>query len=89
MPCADRNEHNMNINKTSVSQTTSNTSGEEQDEACSPFCICACCGQQAAFNMFSTSIKHTRAVAEKRIPLRNQNILSNYYGNIWQPPKLS
>jgi hypothetical protein len=90
MPCADTAEKCLKSNEATTSQTGNHKESQEHNETCSPFCICACCGHQAAFNIFPASIKYIKPFkAEKQTPVYNQNIVSAYYGNIWQPPKLS
>lgn len=89
-PCADKYEECLKSNQAIISQTGNHNANKEHNETCSPFCICACCGHQAPFNIFSVSIKYTKAFkVEKQFPISNQRIVSCYYGNIWQPPKLS
>ena len=91
MPCSDSgecNEHEM----TGVSLTQN---GEDhpthEKEACTPFCICSCCGQH-----YFMEYRHAKQVAS-RITVNSINIInydnpslpSDYFGTIWQPPQNS
>ncbi|RTY97223.1 hypothetical protein EKM02_14045 [Flavobacterium sp. RSP49] len=87
MPCADM-EQDVSYNKLIIS----NQSTQHQDkDACSPLCICNCCGCQGfayntvyAYNLFSVKILIDKKTAEYKSILT-----SNFYGSIWQPPQIN
>ncbi len=90
LPCTDVEECNY-PSQTPISITTQHQDHKHEKEHCSPFCTCACCStsfsisylnafQISAKLVFNTSISY---------PLFNENIKSNFFGNIWQPPKIS
>ncbi len=62
----------------------------DHNDICSPFCTCSCCSTAAGFSYHSLKIKEAKPGLFKtqKIPLRNFSLTSDYYGNIWQPPKL-
>lgn len=89
-PCADTYEDYLKSKESIISQTDDRNTNKEHNETCSPFCICTCCGHQTPFNILAALIKYTKAFkVDKQFTIYNQSIVSSYYGNIWQPPKLS
>ena len=58
-------------------------------DSCSPFCICTCC--QMVISTPTTYEALTIAQATATIPSYSYPLTvwsSNYYGNIWTPPKI-
>lgn len=90
LPCGDaNNECNTTAPQTETTQNHSHKT--DHNDVCSPFCICSCCSTVANF-----SIPESRVIEEKTVfaeiqkfPIRDFNFVSNYYGNIWQPPKIN
>lgn len=64
---------------------------QDTDDSCSPFCYCNCCNISVAYyNFKSLAINHPKvAFVAKKIALRNFTLISNYYGSIWHPPKVT
>ena len=88
-PCGD--ESNCNEFAETHTNITANASqdGSHQDEICSPFCMCSCCGCQG-FHIepfLSASITFSQSIDKKITPYESQ-FLSQFTANIWQPPKL-
>lgn len=90
LPCSDVSNE---CNDTNVSFTTAQAHEHSQDtdDQCSPFCYCNCCRVNvASFQFASLDFKPVRTPFDvKKIVIREFNFVSNYFGNIWQPPKLS
>lgn len=90
LPCSD--EVDCAENKTETSKTNQHTNHQEDTETCSPFCICACCGTNIVLNFsFSPLISEIAQcfLSEKgKINFYNTSFISDFYGNIWQPPKI-
>jgi hypothetical protein len=90
MPCGDKNECESMSVSTELTQNTNHEKHEHHKELCSPFCICACCGTNvnitahASYQVMENPIIHTAL----SYSLANEDILSNFFGNIWQPPKI-
>jgi hypothetical protein len=89
VPCMDMDE----CTGDSATETSSSSTNHDNDEneACNPFCSCACCGQ-----VFYPNLQPGKTAAYKPlIDLKYQSLYtcnalsSDFYGNIWQPPKLS
>lgn len=89
MPCTDA--LGMNAPNTSKTEITKTHNGDaEHNDFCSPFCICSCCNTPVNITFDSFSIKVNKPVATSlKIPVFNFFFASNYYGSIWQPPKIS
>ncbi len=77
-------------NKAEFASKHDNHSHNKENDLCSPFCICSCCGSQMAsysqplminFPVVSKDIK-------KQLPDYKSIFSSNFCGSIWQPPQL-
>jgi hypothetical protein len=89
-PCADK--HNDSLVKSSNTQTSSrhNHSHETDNDLCSPFCVCNCCGQQTLTFLEIQSFQflvHFQEI-KSSISFYKSTSFSNFYGSIWQPPQL-
>lgn len=87
MPCADA-EPIVSHSKVTISNQSSQ---HHNNDACSPLCICSCCGCQGfayntpyAYNLFSIKI-----LIDKKVPEYKSILTSNFYGSIWQPPQIN
>ncbi len=89
LPCADKNDCNE-IAKTEIQKSTNHQKHNNENENCSPFCICACCGVSV------TQINPTDFTVELVNYFTSKNNFISYkftyssinFCNIWQPPKL-
>jgi hypothetical protein len=84
-PCADAKAEDLGTIKTEISQSSQST--EDHEDACSPFCQCACC---AGF-----SIDHTVALSSSGLNYSGLTYSSFLPSDIieislpiWQPPQL-
>ena len=84
--CAD-NEPTMNAGKIKTEISQGNQPHDDHEDACSPFCQCACCA--------SLSINHSIATISYDINYSNSIYFSFLSSEIiersrpiWQPPKL-
>jgi hypothetical protein len=75
--------------KTAVSKIAGHDEHEEDD--CGSFCTCSCCVHIVSVNFQSLVIAINKPIAEsvKHNFYHNISLPSNYFGNIWQPPKMS
>jgi hypothetical protein len=67
---------------------SANESKDHEDEICTPFCICTCCGCPVVKT--ETPAAFTVAIvqpSEKKIIPYQAEILSQFTAKIWQPPK--
>jgi len=89
-PCVDE-QGLFSADEHLCSETSQNNSPAHQDEQdCSPFCTCACCGSQG-FNVPSAFSFHSSNgfVAQKNSAVYTFHFSSDFISSIWQPPKIS
>jgi hypothetical protein len=90
VPCSDiHNACNKENSKTELSQNHDHQ--QDQDDNCTPFCTCTCCSASFVsvdFTPFQLT-KPTEFTISQKITIRNFSLISNFYGNIWQPPKIN
>lgn len=91
LPCGDFVSDNKTmsiVETTHVEDHHDHDHGNETD-ACSPFCICACCG--LSFNAEKPKIKIPTPIkyTNKEFPLYDVKINSNEFLFIWKPPQIS
>lgn len=72
-------------------QTTEQHSGDEHHDLCPPFCTCNCCGTLviSQLNVVSYSFVKPHPIPQTQTPEYQSVFLSAFFGNIWQPPKIS
>jgi len=88
-PCSDAN--NVCAEIKSPSKELKHSHNQDRDDNCSPFCYCACCSVSITsfkFNIpeFNIPLKEFKA---KKVGIRDCFFVSNYSGNIWQPPRFN
>ncbi len=90
MPCGDmHNDCNGSNAKTELSQNHDHQ--KDKDDYCSPFCTCSCCSASIValdFKPFQLKKPAEFSITQK-LTIRNFSFVSNFYGNIWQPPKIN
>ncbi|WP_435226501.1 DUF6660 family protein [Niabella hirudinis] len=74
-----------------VEMTMSHDHQASHRDICGPFCMCSCCGATAnfAFQLLKVNEAKMPDVKNRKFLPRDFFFHSNYYGNIWQPPKIS
>ena len=89
VPCSDVH-NNCNDKKATTELTQNHDHQQDQDDNCSPFCICNCCQTAMTLNFTNTTFKIKNLFVEIDVKIANRNFsfISNFYGNIWQPPKI-
>lgn len=90
LPCSDASNQ-CKDNGPKVETVKAHSHEKDKDDNCAPFCYCSCCSVSfASFDFKLLEVTQPKvAFAEKKITLRNHQLVSNYYGNIWNPPKLT
>lgn len=88
MPCADMDESMGDTGQASITKST-NQDHDSDNETCSPFCSCNCCGQQRASQQKSTSVTNLFIITSviKQTSVQSFS-LQNVLHQIWQPPQL-
>jgi hypothetical protein len=93
MPCEDGMDDAI-FENTSQSHfdDQSHNHAQDKEDGCTPFCICTCCGTNIVLNFsFPPLISEINQcfLSEKvKINFYNTTFISDFYGNIWQPPKI-
>ncbi|MGK4567447.1 DUF6660 family protein [Flavobacterium sp. 3HN19-14] len=86
LPCHDSAE--CSVGKTKIAASHSHS---DEDEQCSPFCSCACCGVQIA--QFSPHVfllrKNEPVIIDRQPSFYVSAFAEEMSFSIWQPPKLS
>lgn len=87
MPCADM-EQDVSYNKVTISNESDHT---HHNDACSPWCICNCCGCQGfAYNTINIyNFFSVKTLIDKKVPEYKSILTSNFFGSIWQPPQIA
>ncbi len=90
IPCTDTKE-DIAVNSTHEYATNhENHPHETNDDSCSPFCICNCCGQTII--NYHPVIVYDFPVQLQEIKTFNSNYNSSlvtlFSGSIWQPPQI-
>lgn len=92
-PCSDLvNECQAETTHTKSENQKHNHAQDDEDH-CTPFCSCTCCtsGVTVATIKFSTIITKelNNEFSDKiKVPTQNFAFVSNFVGEIWQPPKI-
>ena len=88
IPCSDKEEC-INDLETQITQSSSHQQHQQENEACTPFCSCACCGQTIVSN-FNNKLTIAKPLVQQKgqTHYNNISIPDHFFGNIWQPPKL-
>lgn len=90
IPCADLEVYS-GIHKTAQFSSEENHSHDKQNDLCSPFCTCNCCGSQVlsyqANIVFDFPV--ISSVITISLPTYKSVFASNFFGSIWQPPQIA
>ena len=84
MPCTDVPCFEKKGGLSSINSTCSNP---HEDETCSPFCVCFCCGSLAVNATMFSAITRTEFI-ESKMAKDNPVKINNISFSIWQPPKI-
>lgn len=87
-PCTDADN---DCGDKPIAQVNKHDHNDDKDDNCTPFCHCSCCSINIAVYNFNLaeSILPLGSFIEEKVTIRNISHTSDYYGNIWQPPKIS
>ena len=90
MPCSDAyNDCESDTTYKEYSQAHNHST--DHNDNCSPFCTCTCCSTTASLKFIPYKFRVPEPIATSKItyPIRDFSFVSNYSGNIWQPPKIN
>jgi hypothetical protein len=87
MPCSDA----YNNCKSETVFTEAHNHKSDRNDNCSPFCTCTCCSTTANPKFTPLKFDIAKPIATSKITYHNRDFsfVSNYCGNIWQPPKIN
>jgi hypothetical protein len=87
LPCADM-EQDVSHNQVSINNESSHN---HDNDACSPLCICNCCGSQgfAYTTVDAYNFVAVKTIIDKKVPEYKSILVSNFFGSIWQPPQIN
>lgn len=97
VPCSDAyNSCNVTVSSGHTAQkdeqATAHAHDTDHDDTCSPFCTCACCGMSftdLCIKIPTTTPDRNNTYFQKKFVVRNIAFQSSFFGNIWQPPRIS
>ena len=81
---ADISHAGKNVSEISIAQP----SDSHEDESCSPFCICACCGSVAVHFSEKAPVKHQGFNFNKYFLSQESDVI-DISSPVWQPPKIA
>jgi hypothetical protein len=85
----DRDDCKYPSAEQTASATTDHSSHDNDTENCSPFCMCACCGQSFSFTHFQADLGLNFPTVSQKITVYKASFTSEVSFSIWQPPKIS
>jgi hypothetical protein len=87
LPCRDTEECKAIASTEAPAQTGNHKPHDE--EACSPFCNCFCCGQIFTLVLHLNRIAIAKQTLQKQPYFyKNISVSSDFLGTIWQPPRV-
>lgn len=91
LPCADLEVDSLAHTTTNFSANHNDHSHDKENDLCSPFCICSCCGSQivSLFQTDAINFPIPLKSIKTQLPTYKSVFASNFYGSIWQPPQIA
>ncbi|WP_026704818.1 DUF6660 family protein [Flavobacterium soli] len=90
VPCVDMEVSSAAHKTIGMDSNHKDHSHDKENDLCSPFCSCNCCGSQIV--TYFKAITIDPIVVSKRIKTQltsyTSKFTSNFYGSIWQPPQI-
>lgn len=89
LPCMDKDECSEKATTTAGSTASHHRDHEDEEEGCTPFCSCVCCGHifTPSFAEQKPTLIPTEAIKKQPSFYKNISLPADFFGNIWQPPK--
>ena len=86
VPCADEVIH---IEKSKLEQSTpqGKPCNHTEQDGCSPFCVCACCGVVVVMNFINYDCQPNSFIKTEFLSFY-KDFTSSFFQSFWQPPKL-
>ncbi len=92
LPCADMEISSAAHKAVEISANHDEKSynHDKENDLCSPFCNCNCCGSQIVsyFKITTFSFTPIKRSIKTQLPSYTSIVTSNFFGSIWQPPQI-
>ncbi|MFM9911889.1 MAG: DUF6660 family protein [Chitinophagaceae bacterium] len=90
-PCTDTDECIINTKSAIPISSTDHPDDNPENEGCSPFCSCSCCGHIFVPNFQLEKVAVSKPIDNltKQFFYATVSLSSDCFGSIWQPPKFS
>ena len=90
MSCTDEEVSHLSTNSKELLSTLEKQSHNEDNDLCSPFCVCNCCGAHSLsyVAIVSLNAKVNSEIIKLPLPTYKSILSSSFYGSIWQPPQI-
>jgi hypothetical protein len=90
MPCTDTDVNSAAYETIAHKSGHEGHSHEKDNDSCSPFCACNCCGVQilSYFPTISYDFPLISSVIKTKEPFYKPVLASDFCGSIWQPPQI-
>lgn len=88
IPCSDAN-NTLNHEETKTEFAQSHDHDSDASDQCSPFCVCLCCHSSVTIAKAFVNTIAGPVFQLTKAPVYRSQFHSNYYVDIWQPPKIS
>ncbi|MFH6935933.1 MULTISPECIES: DUF6660 family protein [Flavobacterium] len=87
VPCSD--VYNTCLEAKSQKKELAHNHNQDHDDHCTPFCQCSCCSVSAVkFNFKMPEFNFPQNIINvKHAVIKDCQVISSYFGSIWQPPK--
>ena len=93
LPCADMEVSSAAHKAVEISDNHDEKShnNDKENDLCSPFCNCNCCGSQIVsyFKITTFSFTPITKSIKTQLPSYTSIVTSNFFGSIWQPPQIA
>lgn len=90
LPCSDADDHCRDTPAGVEQADGPHDHAGDTGDGCSPLCSCGCCSISIIWFEYSSPgiCPLLQQYTSKKVAMPADFIVSNYYGNIWQPPKV-
>jgi len=90
MPCADTFDDANPLQESYTHfEDQSHDHSENEEDGCTPFCICQCCGTSITIPSFDTTEEMKQSVLASSIFHYSSMYSLDYSKGVWHPPTLS
>ncbi|MHB1278641.1 MAG: DUF6660 family protein [Bacteroidia bacterium] len=89
MPCGDKEDCNNQSSELAASADKDHSDHEGDEENCSLFCICACCGQSVTAPDLLVAVRPPAQFRFENHTIYKVSFVSGAVSQIWLPPEIS